>query len=178
MSGLPWIKVWTLVARHPKVQRLEKETGLRDALGHVIRLWCWTADFAPDGYISHEQADAMLTFSRAGTPVAKQKLCHGFVTAGMLDPVPTGYRVHDWHDMQTTHVDAEEKKKLQARERQAKHRARNAQVTRDVTRDVTQHETRDSVTQIEIEKEIETDRAVSLNSRSSIPSLGVVRGEA
>jgi hypothetical protein len=161
MAGLPWIKVWTVVGRHPKVQRLERELGLRDALGLVVRLWCWTADYHPDGEIPEHDADGMvadaigdLAIDAAHVTHRNARVTQALVTAGFLDPVPGGYRVHDWQDMQTVHVEVEEKRKAQARERQARFRSkRSVTGERDVTRDVT----RDSVTEMEREKEKERE---------------------
>jgi hypothetical protein len=93
---------------------------------------------------------------------------------GLLDRTATGYRVHDWDEMQTTHVEAEEKRRAQARERQRRHRDGSRSVTRDVTRDSVTEKEKEK----EREKETEGDRTVSLNSRSSTPSLIVSRGEA
>lgn len=137
MAGLPWIKVWTVVGQHPKVQRLEGELGIKDALGVVVRLWCWTADYCPDGEIPTDHAESA---ARAARGDATRRPVGSVIDAlsgcGFLDRTPTGFRVHDWHDMQTTHVERVEKQREQARERQARHRAaRNAPVTRDVTRD-------------------------------------------
>lgn len=157
MAGLPWIKVWTAIASHPKVQRLERELGIEDALGVVVRLWCWTADYHPDGEIPESDAAALerfmlcdLTLPESVTRNAPVTLA--CVTCGLLDSIPGGFRVHDWHEMQTVHVEAEERRRVQARERQARFRSRrNVTGERDVTRDVT----RDSVTEKEKEKEKE-----------------------
>lgn len=149
MAGLPWIKVWTVVALHPKVQRLEKELRLKDALGVVVRLWCWTADYAPEGEIPESDAPTAAKFARGeACRTRPADMLSAFLAVGLLDHVPGGYRVHDWHEMQTKHVEAEEKRRDQAAERQRRFREKeearrsaerdsNAPVTRDVTRDVT-----------------------------------------
>ena len=49
--SLPWIKVQVVLPNHPKLQRLEKLLGVEDALGVMVRLWCWTATYYPDGII-------------------------------------------------------------------------------------------------------------------------------
>ena len=59
MAGLPWIKVWCVIGHHPKVQRLERELGLTDGLGVVIRLWCWTAEYYPDGDIPERDEESV-----------------------------------------------------------------------------------------------------------------------
>jgi hypothetical protein len=154
MAGLPWIKVWTRVAGHPKVQRLERELRIKDALGVVVRLWCWTADYAPDGEIPEAEAGTAAKFARGegcrrDAAVVLTALC----SVGLLDRIPTGYRVHDWHDMQTVHVEAEEKRRTLAAERQRRYRAKRDGVTEgDASRNASRNG--DSVT----EKETETER--------------------
>ena len=151
MAGLPWIKVWTALPNHPKVQRLEKQLCITDALGIVVRLWCWTAAYAPEGEILESDIDGMAAACKAGK--VTRDVTRALVTAGFLEPISGGFRVHDWRDMQTVHVEAQERRKAQARERQARFRAKQSVTgVRDVTRDVT----RDSVTEKEKEKEITT----------------------
>jgi hypothetical protein len=155
MAGLPWIKVWTRVTGHPKVQRLERELGIKDALGVVVRLWCWTADYAPDGFIPESEGPTAARFA-CGDATRKPPtvVLEAMLTVGLLDRVPGGYRVHDWEEMQTTHVEAEEKRKAQAAERQKRYRERHGDASRNASRngDVTQS----SVTEKEKEKEKET----------------------
>jgi hypothetical protein len=138
MSGLPWIKVWTAIGNHPKVQRLEKELGVRDALGIVIRLWCWTADYCPGGDIPAGDGDAAARAARGDACRKTPKvMLQALVTAGLIDKTPLGFRVHDWDEMQVRHVEEEEKRREQARDRKARQRARETvTVTRDVTRDM------------------------------------------
>lgn len=158
MAGLPWLKVWTVVANHPKVQRLEKELRVKDGLGVVVRLWCWTADYCPGGDIPESDATAAAKFARGDTcrtPFAV--MLEAFVTVGLLDRTPTGFRVHDWHDMQTVHVEAEEKRRAQAAERQRNWRERHGVTTRNGLRNALPNG--DSVTEIEKEKEIEIQPA-------------------
>jgi hypothetical protein len=146
MAGLPWIKVWTVVGKHPKVQRLEKDLHVPDALGIVVRLWCWTADYCPDGEIPEGSIGAAMVAARGdATRKRGDDVLSSLVSSGFLDRTPDGFRVHDWDEMQTNHVEAVEHRREQNRARQAAYRkrkeeeqaARNAPVTRDVTRDVT-----------------------------------------
>lgn len=161
MAGLPWLKVWTAIGNHPKVQRLEKELGVRDALGIVIRLWCWAAEYHPGGDVPSSDSEAMGRAAAGPMRLTASKVVVACVTCGWLDPTPEGFRVHDWHDMQTTHVEAEERRKVKAAVRQANYRARHGvgtKVTAGVTHNVTRDVTRDSVT--EKEREIEKKEAL------------------
>jgi hypothetical protein len=146
MSTLPWIKVWTAIPKHPKVQRLEKELRIKDALGIVLRLWCWTADYHPSGDVPREDLLGAAKEIRADScRRGAAEVVRGLENCGFVDVIPSGYRIHDWHEMQTKHVEQDERKRSQAAARQAEFRARkaaaesnsNAEVTRDVTRDVT-----------------------------------------
>jgi hypothetical protein len=166
MAGLPWIKVWTRVAGHPKVQGLEREMGIKDALGVVIRLWAWTADYAPDGEIPEAEALNAAKYARGEScrksPAA---VLESLRVVGLLDRIPGGYRVHDWHDMQTVHVEAEEKRKAQAAERQRNWRARHGVTTRNGSRNELRNG--DSVTETEKEKETERETEVSETASQS-----------
>src|SRR5574341_1200960 len=146
MADLPWIKVWTVVTQHPKLKRLERELRIEDALGLVVRLWCWTADYHPDGDIPESDMDGAIAAARGGLgheetdgdwkALVTRDVTRACVTAGFLEQIAGGFRVHDWRDMQVTHVEANERKREQARERQRRFRQRTAHdVTRDVTRD-------------------------------------------
>lgn len=179
MAGLPWIKVWTRVTGHPKVQWLEKELRLKDGLGVVVRLWCWTADYAPGGEIPESEVVAAAKFARGeACRTALDGVIEALVTVGLLDRVPGGFRVHDWNDMQTTHVEAEEKRRSQAAERQRNWRARNGVTTRNGLRNALPNG--DSVTEKETEreKETETDHVVSLQPQIVSPSVHRKGGEA
>lgn len=170
MAGLPWIKVWTELPNHPKVQRLERLLGTSDALGIVIRLWCWTAAYHPSGEFPEEDMEAAGKAAKGPAAISHARVTQACVTSGLIDKIPTGYRVHDWAEMQTVHVEASERRKAQARERQRKHRseARDSGVT--VTRDVT----RDSVT--ETEKETEKEKETQ-QQRPPLPSKAGLKAQ-
>jgi hypothetical protein len=184
MAGLPWIKVWTAIGAHPKVQRLEKELGLKDALGMVVRLWCWTADYCPSGDIPEADGPSAAKAARGDAcRKSPEDVLRAMVTSDLLDRTPEGFRVHDWHDMQTIHVDAEEKRKSQARDRQAAYRARHGigvKVTPVGPRDVTRDVTRDSVTEREREKETEkeatTPPRIDMRAEGAAARLAITNG--
>jgi hypothetical protein len=168
MSELPWIKVWTAIPRHPKVQRLERELGVKDALGIVLRLWCWTADYCPGGDLTDTDATEAAKQIRGGScRRGASEVVRGLVTSGFLDKISDGFRVHDWYEMQTKHAEADEKKRAQAAARQAEYRrrkaladaARNAEVTQDVTHNVTRNVTQVVTLQSREDKTREEKRA-------------------
>lgn len=136
MAGLPWFKVWSRVVGHPKIQWLERELKLKDGLGVAVRLWAWTADYAPDGEIPEAEAPTVAKFARGDATKAKPSVVLDALTrVGLLEPVPGGFRVHDWDEMQTAHVDAEEKRRAQAAVRQARYRERHGNALRSALRD-------------------------------------------
>lgn len=138
MAGLPWIRVEVILPHHPKVERLEKELGIEDGLGMLVRLWCWTASYYPNGEIPGS-AEETLARVVAGPLAARDvtlPVTQALVTCGLLDRRAAGYAVHDWQDFQVAHVEHAEKKRAQNAERQRRFRGRNAHITRDITRDV------------------------------------------
>lgn len=159
MAGLPWIKVWTAVRDHPKVQRLEKELGVKDGLGIVVRLWCWTADYHPGGEMPEADGATAAKAARGDTTKrSPDAVLAALLAAGLLDRIPDGLRVHDWDDMQTKHIEADERRKALAAERQARWRDRHT-VTSNGTRNASRNAevTQASVTEKEREKEIKRE---------------------
>ena len=155
MAGLPWIKVWTVIGDHPKIQRLEKSLGVADALGVVVRMWCWVAEYHPDGEVPKEHVGTLARVARGRLRCSPERVEAALSECGFLDTCvspDTLVRVHDWADMQVAHLDAIERKRAQSRERQARHRAKRNADGVTVTRDVT----RDSVTERERESERES----------------------
>jgi len=173
MAGLPWIKVWTRVTGHPKIQRLERAMRIKDALGVVVRLWAWTADYAPGGDIPEAEIGTAARFARGdASRLPVPDVLSALISVGLLDRIPEGYRVHDWQDMQTVHVEAEEKRRAQAAERQRAYRARHGPVTprnapRNALPGVTV--TGEIETEKETEKETETT-PLALSPTDSPPS--------
>jgi len=139
MAGLPWIRIEVIVPAHPKVQRLEKELGITDALGMLIRLWCWTAAYYPDGEIPDGSESRMVEVVAAelgrnaggqDPEVSNGDVTPALVTAGLLDRIPGGFRVHDWEEFQGAHIDNAEKVRQQNAERQRRFRASRGNVTK------------------------------------------------
>ncbi len=145
MAGLPWIKVEVALPNHPKIERLEAELGIADGLGLVVRLWCWTAAYYPDGRIPKASSVTMARNALRGLgeddgsgndPVTPAACVTALVRAELLDAEGDAFRVHDWDDYHAAHAD----KAAKNRERQARFRekrrtlaSRDSDVTRDVT---------------------------------------------
>jgi hypothetical protein len=172
MAGLPWIKVWTKVRDHPKVQRLERELKIKDGLGIVVRLWCWTADYQPGGEIPDSDATTAAKVARGDACRASPAtMLDALVVSKALDRIPGGYRVHDWEEMQTQHVEADERRRVMAAERQARYRERHGNASRNASRngDVTQARVTEKEKEREIEKKPDHDRFLATPDR--IPSV-------
>ena len=138
--ALPWFKVTHALVHHPKAAALEAMIPL-DPVGVVIRLWAWTAAYAPEGFIPAGRIDhAAQAAIAGGTPeeyVTVTAAVTALVSSGFLDPVEGGYEVHDWDEMQGAHATAAEKnreKQRRFRERNRNsNRPRNGYVTDPVT---------------------------------------------
>lgn len=130
-----WIRVVVKTPSHPKVQRLEKLLGIEDGLGCAVRLWCWTAAYAPEGEVERADVEAMARAVIADVPSLRNAgvtlVTESLVTAGLVDDKGDRYEVHDWLEYQAAHADKAERDREQNRERQRRfrNRKRNGGVT-------------------------------------------------
>lgn len=53
-GGLPWIPAYAGLGDHPKLWRMVGALSIEDAqaVGHLLYLWWWATDYAPDGDVS------------------------------------------------------------------------------------------------------------------------------
>ncbi len=99
-------------------------------IGHLVSLWLWALDNAPDGDISSltsaEFADAV---GWAGDP---DLFRDGLVEVGFLDQNEGKISIHDWADYSGKLID---RRQIDAaRQRRYRNALHNADVTRDITR--------------------------------------------
>jgi hypothetical protein len=120
VAGLEWIKVDVDVGGHPKIEELERSLGPA-ALGVLVRAWCWTAKYCPDGFIPDDRVESL---ERA----VGMACVEAFVAAGVTDRngARNGYEMHGWDEIQTAHVDKVTRAREANRERQRRFRERNA----------------------------------------------------
>lgn len=123
--GFTWFAVDDAVADHPKVMDLEARLDDANAVAYVLRLWCWTHRYAPEGRIGEH---IVLQLERAvrwnGAP---RTLIQTMLDVGLLDAVSGGVEVHDWAEHQGALV---EKSKRDAALKRKKRRSNGAKTAR------------------------------------------------
>jgi hypothetical protein len=95
---MAWIKVDQRLARHPKVKRAARTLDVPRAtlIGHLVLMWWWAVDYAPDGHIAVGDLDDVTDEADwRGDPAA---FAAALQSAGLLDPVDGGWVIHDWHE--------------------------------------------------------------------------------
>lgn len=120
MPGLPWFKVQADAASHPKVAVLAAELGvpLASARGIALGVWCWAAQYAPDGRLPRRLAPALAAFANPETPAG---VVEALIAVGLLDEERGGVlAVHGWCELQSAHA-----------EKAARDRARQAETRRN-----------------------------------------------
>lgn len=170
--ALDWFKVDVNFASHPKLVRLA--ALMPDATGIIIRLWTWTARYAPTGCVTSSVTSALDeelsrgVFEDDGQRIEAGKALESVIETGWVERDGNGdVTVHDWAEMQPDHVDSKDKKREQTRLRVAKLRARNASVTQAGNADVTH------VTLLE-EKRREEKRLERTKEDHAAPKAGAV----
>lgn len=115
-----WLQVDTTLPRHPKLARLARRLDIpkAQALGHLVSLWLWCLDYAPDGdlasFDSEEVAEAGLW---EGDPTT---FLDALAAAGFLEREGDALSIHDWYEYGGKALAALEAN----RERQKRHRER------------------------------------------------------
>lgn len=93
-----WLQVDTTLPRHPKLARLARRLDIpkAQALGHLVSLWLWCLDYAPDGdlasFDSEEVAEAGLW---EGDPTT---FLDALAAAGFLEREGDALSIHDWYE--------------------------------------------------------------------------------
>ncbi len=95
---MAWIEVHSELRSHPKVFRLARSLNIpkAQALGHVVALWLWALDFAPDGDLSKFHADEVADGAQFdGGP---DVFIAALESACLIDRTPDGATIHDWQE--------------------------------------------------------------------------------
>lgn len=149
---MAWIEVHQTLPTHRKVKRLKRLLKIKtpQAVGHMVMLWLWAIDNAPDGKLDALDAEDIAEAAEwGGDP---KRFLSALEGAGFIDR-GDGLSIHDWGQFAGFLADKREVKKQQDRDRQKRYRdrvksqketvtealpvtERNASVTRDG--DVTQ----------------------------------------
>lgn len=128
---MAWFRVHQELFRHPKLKRLARGLGVSEpaAIGHLLMLWGWALDFAPDGdlqnFDNEDIAEAMNWKGSAAELVDALVLCGGRGQSGFLDRAEDGrLTLHNWDencgaDYERRQKDAKRKKEKRASEKLA-----------------------------------------------------------
>lgn len=130
--ALPWFRCAVDVCAHPKLGHLESLLGSKDALGIIIRLWCWTAAYAPTGKFPAKQLPALASYvTRDGRDVTRE-----LTESGWIEIKQDAVVVHDWREEQGALVRITEQNRQRQRRFRETHRnaLRNAHTVTRVTR--------------------------------------------
>ena len=89
-----WIKLHQSLLRHPKLFRLATELGVsrQEAFWHLISMWLWAMEYAPDGDIggfSEKELAAGADWHKDAQLFNEKLLCCGFVDETK--------KIHDWN---------------------------------------------------------------------------------
>jgi hypothetical protein len=124
--GLPWIKLYADLPRHPKARLLGRELGEKRAWSYLVQLWAWCSEFAPDGVVRGRHAGALVE-EAAGWEGETGRFVAAAISAGFIEGDAELYRVHDWDEHNEAHL----KKLERDRDRQQNRRATIARQSRE-----------------------------------------------
>lgn len=140
------------------------------AAGHLIFLWLWAIDNAPDGDLSGLSAGDIAEISGWSGKKA-EVFMDALIEAGFLDP---DMKIHDWYEYAGKLIDQRQIQREQSRIRQQRHREKiantsndNALVTRDIdvsNADVTHSRVEKSKSRVDI---YSLDGGVDINNTNS-----------
>ena len=123
---MAWFKVNQTLTRHPKLKRLARGLGISEptAIGHLILLWGWAMDYAPDGDISEFDAEDIAGVAGwdgdADTFIAALLSC-GIRGDGFLERTEDGGLIfHDWEE----NIGSDLEQRRKAAEKIRKYRAK------------------------------------------------------
>ena len=91
-----WVPVDTALRNHPKLARFARRLDVNraQAIGHLVLLWTWALDYAPDGqlgtYESEELADAAMYDGDPGAFLS------AITSSGFADAGTDRLTLHDW----------------------------------------------------------------------------------
>lgn len=95
---MDWIRVDGSMVRHPKVARLSRRLhcSRMEAVGHVVALWCWAAEYYQDGDLS-DCEPGEIADGAGWDGGAEDAFVAGLQESGLLDP---SMHLHDWLEYQ------------------------------------------------------------------------------
>jgi hypothetical protein len=138
MASLPWVKIDVDLPSHPKLLHLQELLGTTDALGIILRMFCWAAKFCPTGKVPKHVARPLAAEAVRGAVMrdgyGNPDAClQALQDSGWLEEQKDCFELHDWDDFQGAHIEAAEKNREKQRRYRDRNRGsnRNAPVTRN-----------------------------------------------
>lgn len=118
---MAWIEVHQTLPSHRKIKALKRELKIKtpQAVGHMVMLWLWAVDNAPDGDLSRIDPDDIA--EAAEWPKDGKAFVDAMIRAGFLDD---DMRLHDWSEFSGMLMEKREAKRASDRERQKRRRDR------------------------------------------------------
>lgn len=130
---MAYIEVHQTLPTHRKIMRLRRLLKVEpaQAVGHMVALWCWALDNAPDGWLGEFTPDEVA--EAAMWRKDPDKFYEAIKESGFLDASEI---LHDWDDYAGRLMEQREYRKEQNRIRKQRQRERDKRDSHDaVTRD-------------------------------------------
>lgn len=120
---MAWIELHQTLPSHRKIKKLKRLLKIKtpQAVGHVVMLWLWSVDNAPDGDLSPMDAEDIAEACEWSKDA--KIFVDAMIEAGLID---ADMKIHDWGDYTGQLMERREEKRRKDRERQARYRARKA----------------------------------------------------
>ena len=131
---MAFIEVHQSLPSHRKIMRLRRLLKIEapQAVGHMVALWCWALDNAPNGNLGDFSVDEVA--EAAMWKKDPDRLWHALIESGFVDE--DNY-LHDWDDYAGRLMEQREYRKEQNRIRKQRQRERDKRDGHDaVTRDM------------------------------------------
>jgi hypothetical protein len=140
---LAWIEVHQTLPNHRKTIEAAAILDISPVqmIGHLICLWLWALDNAPDGvmYTSRNALRNKMVANVSQWDGDPDAFVDALVESGFLNELDDALELHDWYDyagklMETRKANRERQRRYRESKKQQETNAeRNANVTRDVT---------------------------------------------
>ena len=120
---MAWIEVHQALRGHRKTLALRRQLGMENdaqAIGHLVCLWLWTLDNAPDGDLS-EMDDATIAYGADFPEERAEEFVKALQKARFLD----GKRIHNWEEYAGRLIAIRESNRERARKARERKRAKS-----------------------------------------------------
>jgi len=123
---MAWIELHQTLPTHRKIKKFKRLLNIKtpQAVGHIVMLWLWSIDNAPDGDLSQvdvEDIAEVCDWPKKSTAV---EFVLALQEAGLIDP---DMRLHDWDQYAGRLISRRADQQVKDRDRQARYRAEKAQ---------------------------------------------------